>query len=74
MRAPFVTLVEDPQVLHDVDRPSTEYVLRSGVERLGEDEVCVGAFADDQWIGSEDSLDKVHLTPNVVVRGDEGTY
>jgi hypothetical protein len=42
------------------------------VERLGEDEVCVGAYADDQWVGGEDSLDKVHLTPNIVVCGDEG--
>jgi hypothetical protein len=42
------------------------------VEGLGEDEVCVGAYADDQRIGGEDSLDEVHLTPNIVVRGDKG--
>jgi hypothetical protein len=29
-------------------------------------------YADDQRVGGEDSLDEVHLTPDVVVRGDEG--
>jgi hypothetical protein len=67
-----VTLVENLQVLHDVDRASTEDVLGSGVERLGEDEVCVGAYADDQRVGGEDGLDEVHLAPNVVMCGDEG--
>jgi hypothetical protein len=42
------------------------------MERLGEDEVRVGANANDQWIGGEDGLNKVHLTADVVVRGDEG--
>jgi hypothetical protein len=66
-----VTFVQNLQILHDIDGPSTEDVLGSGVERLGEDEVGVGAYANDQWIGGEDSLDEVHLTPNIVVRGDE---
>jgi hypothetical protein len=66
-----VAFVQDFQVLHDVDGPSAKDVLGGGVERLGEDKVCVGAYADDQWIGGEDSLDEVHLTPNIVVRGDK---
>jgi hypothetical protein len=70
--AACVTLVQDFQVLHDVDRADAEDVLGSGVDRLGEDKVCVGADADDQWIGGEDGLDEVHLAPNVVMRGDEG--
>jgi hypothetical protein len=36
------------------------------------DKVRVGAYADDQRIGSKDGLNEVHLTPNIVVRGDEG--
>jgi hypothetical protein len=67
-----MTLVQDLQVLHDVNGPSAEDVLRSGVEGLGEDEVCVGMYADDQWIGGEDGLHKVHLTPNIVEGGDKG--
>jgi hypothetical protein len=42
------------------------------VEGLSEDEVRVGAYADDQRVGGEDGLDEVHLSPHIVVRGDEG--
>jgi hypothetical protein len=67
-----MTLVQDLQVLHDIDGTGAEDVLRGGVKRLGEDEVRVDSDADDQWIGGEDSLNEVHLTADIVVRGDKG--
>jgi hypothetical protein len=41
------------------------------MDRLSEHKVGVGAYADDQRVGSEDGLNEVHLPSLVVVYSDE---
>jgi hypothetical protein len=68
---PRVTLVQNLQVLQEVDGSSPEYILRSSVKRLSKDKVRVLAYSDNQWVGSQNGLDKVDRLSDSVVGGDE---